>query len=359
MGTYRAVSQNNLGDVSNQTNTHFDYTAKATGLDQVQYHVAGDDLTDNSYILFAINDGTDGNTPPQAQDINLTSVDNANLTVNLSDYISDADADGDELTVALVTAPSRFSLAGNQVSYVPDGFVGLDNAVYSVTDTKGGVALAHITVLAHNSSAINTPPMAQDYSVSIDSATTPTWSIDLQASGLISDVDGDPLKITHLFDSNNRAQIVSNTSIAYTPADFVGIDHITYRVIDNQGGAALGQIVINVTDSDPDIAVKLSALPQVFMVDNGDSIDVDLTPLVSAENADTWALTALSAATKGSISNQANRSFSYSATSEGVEQLTYTVSGNDASAMSEIIIGINDPNAGNQAPQANNVVGTS
>lgn len=131
-----------LGTILNPQATYFDYQATQSGAGSFNYTVKGDNLTATSQIVLAVNAGeTPGNNIPVADNITLSTFNNVDAIIDLSAYITDAD--GDTLRInKLVSASNRFTLNGFQVTFAPDGFVGVDQAVYSVDDGRGGYALA-------------------------------------------------------------------------------------------------------------------------------------------------------------------------------------------------------------------------
>ncbi|HBC3859482.1 TPA: cadherin-like domain-containing protein, partial [Vibrio parahaemolyticus] len=248
----------------------FEYSTDTGGVGHINYTVSGDGLTSSSQVILAVNDGgTLGNKTPEAQNVTLSTTNTSDVSVDLRDYISDED--GDELQItSLISASNRFAIAddGYQVVFTPDGYVGIDQAVYSVDDGKGGYALAYILATAADPTAPNTPPVAKDDSLTMDVASQSVLNIDLNA--LISDVDGDTLMVEQLYSANNRAELTSSNSVRYIPNDFRGVDQITYRVTDNKGGEAFGTITITVSDSSiqPEVPA-ISAFPQTFNLEPG------------------------------------------------------------------------------------------
>jgi hypothetical protein len=74
-----------------------------------------------------------------------------NLTVSISVLNNDTDVDGDSLTIVGVTQAENGSVnitsGGKTLSYKPrNGFSGTDRFSYTVSDGKGGIATATVTV---------------------------------------------------------------------------------------------------------------------------------------------------------------------------------------------------------------------
>ncbi|HDM8218941.1 TPA: tandem-95 repeat protein [Vibrio campbellii] len=347
-----------LGQITTQAEQAFEYSTDTGGVGHINYTVSGDGLTSSSQVILAVNDGgTLGNKAPEAKNVTLNTTNTSDVSVDLRDYISDED--GDELQItSLISASNRFVIAddGYQVVFTPDGYVGIDQAVYSVDDGKGGYALAYILATAADPTAPNTPPVAKDDSLTMDVASQSVLNIDLNA--LISDVDGDTLMVEQLYSANNRAELTSSNNVRYIPNDFRGVDQITYRVTDNQGGEAFGTITITVSDSSiqPEIPA-ISAFPQTFNLEPGDSINVDVTQSVVATNIDSWALVkAEDSSGLGMVSGLTATSFDYLAQAPGVATINYDVQGGGVSDSSTVLALINTPpSPDNTPPTAKNV----
>lgn len=91
------------------------------------------------------------NTPPVANDIDITTREDE--AVNIDVLASASDADGDVLSIAGYSQPAHGSVSesGGLLTYTPDsGYTGADEFLYTVTDGRGGEASGrvHILVLA-------------------------------------------------------------------------------------------------------------------------------------------------------------------------------------------------------------------
>lgn len=348
-----------LGLILNQQATSFDYQATQAGAGSFNYTVTGNNLTATSQIVLAVNAGeTPGNNIPVANDVIFTTLNNVDVTVDLSKHVTDVD--GDSLRInKLVSASNRFSLNGFQVTFSPSGFVGVDQAVYSVDDGRGGYALAYIVVTSNdaNPPASNMSPMAKDDRQSIDVAKQTVLSINLNS--LMSDADGDTLKVISLYSSNGRAVIKGDTGVNYTPGNFRGEDQFTYLVSDGKGGYALGTVTILVTDSTPPPAPTpiLKAYQQAFVLDVGQKQTIDLTQSITSEHLDSWSLTeAQDNSNLGVVSAKTATTFDYLAQTPGVTQINYNVQGGSLSAASVITVVINAPvMPGNHRPEVKDV----
>ena len=161
---------------------------------------------------------------------------------------NDSDADGDQLTVLLVSDVANGTLvlaSDGTFAYTPDAeFSGTDTFTYAAEDGNGGSdsATVAITVIA-----VNDPPLAQadSYSLSQDTALT------VPAPGVLgndSDVDGGPLTVS-LGTGPTDGSLVLNAdgSFAYTPnTGFTGSDSFTYNADDGLGGEAAATVTLSV-----------------------------------------------------------------------------------------------------------------
>ena len=129
------------------------------------------------------------NDPPVAVDDNASTPEDTSVTIDV--LTNDSDADGDALTITLVSNPANGSAAiqGTGIAYTPDpDFNGSDTFTYTISD---GQATAPATVTI-DVTVVNDVPIAVDdtYSVNEDTA------LNIPALGVLSndsDPDGDAL----------------------------------------------------------------------------------------------------------------------------------------------------------------------
>ena len=92
------------------------------------------------------------NTPPEASDDNYTTVEGQILQVGSADGVlaNDSDPDGDDLTASIVSGTTNGTLTLNpdgSFSYGPEeGFTGTDSFTYEAVDGRGGTAQATATI---------------------------------------------------------------------------------------------------------------------------------------------------------------------------------------------------------------------
>lgn len=179
------------------------------------------------------------NTPPTASNLSLSTAEDTAKTITLIG----SDADGDTLTYALVSPPTKgtVTISGNQATYTPaTNFNGSDSFRYSVSDGKGGVATATVNVTV---TAVNDPPVAV-----ADQVSTPAGRpvlVNLVAND--TDPEGDRLTMTSVGQGANGTASILVGAALYTPKPgFVGTDSFTYTVSDGKGGISTGRATVSV-----------------------------------------------------------------------------------------------------------------
>jgi hypothetical protein len=171
--------------------------------------------------------------------------------ITIAVLANDSDPDGDPLVVASVTPASSGSavIAGNAIVYTPAaGFSGVDRFGYTISDGRGGTAVAFVSVII--SPAPNQPPIAVPDNGAINQTVIAVLAND-------SDPDGDPLTIiavTQPIDDASGGQagtvaITGNTVTWTPPAGFLGAATFTYTISDGRGGTATA--IVNVATGIP------------------------------------------------------------------------------------------------------------
>ncbi|WP_330131020.1 putative Ig domain-containing protein [Shewanella xiamenensis] len=197
--------------------------------------VANRTLVDPSGVAVMLN----GNHLPVANPDSAAIAWNQSIDVNV--LANDTDSDGDSLSVTQVI--SEFGtvtvLANQQLSYTPAvDFIGTDVLVYSITDGKGGTASSELTIEVNG----NTAPVTVDDSAATDDRTS--LLIDVLSND--TDVDGNTLTLLSATAQQGSVTIEAN-KLRYIPkTGFDGVDTVTYRISDGQGGEATGQVLITV-----------------------------------------------------------------------------------------------------------------
>nr|WP_258405780.1 putative Ig domain-containing protein [Shewanella mangrovisoli] len=197
--------------------------------------VANRTIVDPSGVAVMLN----GNHLPVANPDSAAIAWNQSVDVNV--LANDTDSDGDSLSVTQVI--SEFGtvtvLADQRLSYMPAAdFIGTDVLVYSITDGKGGTASSELTIVVNG----NTAPVTVDDSAATDDRTS--LLIDVLSND--TDVDGNTLTLLSATAQQGTVTIEAN-KLRYIPkTGFDGVDTVTYRISDGQGGEATGQVLITV-----------------------------------------------------------------------------------------------------------------
>ncbi|WP_019617271.1 Ig-like domain-containing protein, partial [Psychromonas ossibalaenae] len=186
-------------------------------------------------------------------------------------------------------------------------------------------------------SSPNTPPKAANIRRSTDNETP--VSIDL--SQAVSDADGDTLTISMFVQSADRFT-QNGMDVKYTSSGYVGNDIAMYSVEDGRGGFAIGYISVVVTDANPPVPnTPPTAENHAVFLNQGESLDIDISTLVSDSDGDDVSLTKLIAAS-GRASITDAKTITYSSGSfSGLDSFVYMVSdGKGGIAQAEIQVNV-------------------
>nr|ABP47323.1 40-residue YVTN family beta-propeller repeat protein [Mycolicibacterium gilvum PYR-GCK] len=200
---------------------------------------------------------TGNNRPPRAFDDFANIRENTTLTVpagqGLLSTRSAHDADGDSLTVDLVTATTNGHVsvdADGSYTYAPnDGYVGEDSFTYTISDGQATSSAATVTILVHAASEQTAPEAYGDDQIVVqDSSLTVSTENGLTSRFNAYDNEGDALTAALATGpSNGQVTVNSDGSYTYTPNDgYIGEDSFTYTVSDGQLVSAAATVYIDV-----------------------------------------------------------------------------------------------------------------
>ena len=180
----------------------------------------------------------------------LAVADTATVTAGLSATIdvlaNDSDPDSDPLVITSVTQPDvnlrpvgtvSIASGGKSLRYLPTaGTTGVHTFSYTVSDGRGGVATATVSV------TVNTAPVALADAV----FTLPGQTLPIAVLGNDRDIDGDPLTITAV-SANPRATLtIVGTTIQFAPlAGVLPVETFTYTISDGRGGSATANVTVS------------------------------------------------------------------------------------------------------------------
>jgi VCBS repeat-containing protein len=268
---------------------------------------------------------------------------------------NDSDWEGDALIAVLVTGPTNGSVTLNvdgSLSYTPTAnFHGSDSFTYKAND---GLLDSNVVTVSITVNAVNDAPVAvgDGYSVNEDATLT------VAASGVLdndSDMDGNPLTAALVSGPANGALTLNaDGSFSYTPdMNFNGSDSFSYKA--NDGVADSNTVTVSITVhavNDAPIAsddawgvnenTTLTAfLPGVLANDS----DLDGDPLAAI---------LVTGPTSGTLSLNANGSFSYVPTINYSGSDSFTYKANDGVADSNVATVSITVHFVNAAPVASN-----
>ncbi|WP_290689202.1 Ig-like domain-containing protein [Aquabacterium sp.] len=340
--SYAKGSNPTHGSVTVQADGSFSYTPTAN-------------FNGSDSFTVTVSDGQ-GGTATSTISITVTPVNDAPTTNNvaasgaedtpITGQVSGSDVDGDTLSYTKGSDPTHGSVtvqADGSFSYTPTAnYNGTDSFTVTVSDGQGGSTTSTVSITV---TPVNDAPIT--YNISVSGAEDA--AITGQVTG--SDADGDTLSYTKGSDpTHGSVSVNSDGSFSYTPtANFNGSDSFTVTVSDGQGGTATSTISITVT--------PVNDAPVTSNVSATGAEDTPITGQVNGSDVegDTLSYAKASDPSHGSVTVQADGSFSYTPTANynGTDSFTVTVSdGQGGTATSTVSITVT---ALNDAPVTNDV----
>ncbi|MDQ3704117.1 MAG: cadherin-like domain-containing protein, partial [Chloroflexota bacterium] len=319
------------------------------------------------------------NHAPVANNDSLTTNEDTAGTVNV--LTNDTDANNDTLTVTNNTSPLHGSVTrtGGSFTYTPDAnYNGSDSFDYTVSDGKGGTDTGTVNVTV---TAVNDAPVAVNDSYSVNEDGTLTKDAAAGALSNDTDVDGDTLtaaKVTGSGPAHGTLTLNANGSFTYTPnANYNGSDSFDYTVSDGKGGTDTGTVNLTVT------AVNDAPVAQgdTYNTNEDTTLNVTAPGVLSNDNdveGSTLTAVLVSGPAHGSVTLNANGSFSYNPANNynGPDSFTYkandgnldsntvtvsitVTSVNDVPTCENVAIETNEDEQGSVAPDCTDVDGDS
>jgi VCBS repeat-containing protein len=298
------------------------------GSDSFSYRASDGSLASNqatvTIMITATNDG------PTAADDAYSTAEDTTLTVGAPGVLAnDTDPDGDTLSAVAGSGPSHGTLsrsANGSFIYTPAAnYHGTDSFTYRASDDTVESSPATVTITV---SAVNDAPTAaaDTYTTAEDTPLT------VDAPGVLgndSDADGDPLSAElGSGPSHGTLTLDADGSFIYTPAaNFNGSDSFTYKASD--GGLESGLTTVTLTVTAVNDAP--TAVDDAYSTAEDTALTV-AAPGVLANNTDpdgdTLSAVAGSGPSHGTLSHNADGSFTYTPTANfnGSDSFTYRAS---------------------------------
>jgi len=336
------VSDVTSGTLTLNEDGSFTYTPDLdfNGIDSFTYQA--NDGIDNSNLVTVTLTVRPQQDPPVATADTYTVNEDNTLTVPVAAGVldNDTDADGDGLTAVLVGNVTSGSLtlnANGSFTYIPAAnFNGTDSFTYRAND---GTAASNLVTVTLTVNPVQDVPVAVEDAYSVDEDNTLTVPV---ANGLLdndTDVDGDPLTAV-LVDgvTSGTLTLNANGSFTYSPNEnFSGTDSFTYRA--NDGTAASNLVTVTLTVNPvQDVPV---AVEDAYSVDEDNTLTVPVANglLNNDTDVDGEPLTAVlvDGVTSGTLTLNANGSFTYSPNENFNGTDTFTYQANDGTADSNLV----------------------
>ncbi len=162
--------------------------------------------------------------------------------VAVSLTLTGSDSDGDALTFAVVTSPTKGKLTGTvpNLVYTPAANVtGIDSFTFNVRDGKASSSPASVTI---NIAPVNDAPLASAESIT----TTEDQPVGITLSS--SDIEGDALAYSIVTAPEKGSLSGTAPDLVYTPAaNATGTDSFTYAASDSSSTSVPATVSITIT----------------------------------------------------------------------------------------------------------------
>ncbi|MDO0972857.1 beta strand repeat-containing protein [Mycolicibacterium frederiksbergense] len=317
------------GTLTLNTDGTFTYTPTAnyTGSDVFTYK-ANDGTVNSNTAVVSITVTAVNDTPVAVNDTYTT---NEESPLNGNVLSNDTDADGNTLTATLVNGPTNGTLSLNPdgtFTYTPiTNFNGTDSFTYTAGD---GTATSNTATVSITVNPVNDAPVATN-----DSFTT---NEDVQLAGNVlsndTDVDGDTLTAT-LVSGPTHGTLTLNTdgTFTYTPTtNYNGTDSFTYTATDGTitSNTATVTVTVNAVNDAP------AATDDTYSTNQGIALNGNVLSNDTDADGNTLTASVVAGPTHGSLTLNANGSFTYTPATNynGTDSFTYVA--NDGTANSTV-----------------------
>ena len=330
--TYIIVSDPLHGSLSgNGKNRNYIPTNNYTGSDSFTYKV-NDGFADSNIGTVSIT----VNSPPIANNIDITTYKNTQKTITLSA----SDSDNNNLIYIIVSQPNNGSLSGNgnNINYIPtNNYTGSDSFTYKVNDGYSDSNIATVSIIVNLQLNLNSPPVANNINIITNKNTPKIITL------LANDLDNDSLTYIIVSQPNNGSLSGNGSNLNYIPNNnYTGSDSFTYKVND-------GNIDSNIATVS--IVVNSSPVANNINITTNKNTQKTITLLANDLDNDSLTYIVVTQPNNGSLSgNGSNLNYIPNNNYTGSDSFTYKVNdGNIDSNIATVSIIVNSP------PVANNI----
>ena len=341
------------GSLTLNPNGSFTYTPAAnySGPDSFTYR-ANDGSADSNVATVSITVNPVNDAPTAANDAYSTNEDTAlNIFAASGVLANDTDPEGDPLTAALVDGPAHGTLTLNpngSFTYTPAAnYSGPDSFTYRAND---GAAASNVATVSITVTPVNDAPTAANDAYSTNEDTPLT----VAAPGVLAndtDPDGDALSAVLVSGpSNGTLTLNANGSFTYTPAaNYSGPDSFTYRA--NDGSASSNAATVSITVNPVNDAP--TAANDAYSTNEDTPLTVAAPGVLANDtdpDGDALSAVLVSGPSHGTLTLNANGSFTYTPAGNYSGPDSFTYRANDGSANSNVATVSITVNPVNDAP---------
>jgi hypothetical protein len=227
------------------------YTPNAGYIGTDSFTFRANDGQEDSNLATVTIQVTEVNTPPVADDQDVSTDEDTPVDITLTG----SDDDGDPLTFDVVDGPTNGVLSGSGAmrTYTPDAdYNGPDSFTFRVNDGQADSDPATVSITV---APVNDPPVADDQAVS----TIENTPVDITLTA--SDVDADPLTFDVVDGPANGTLSGSGAELTYTPnAGYLGPDNFAFRANDGTADSNLATVSVTVSPSGPTAQLEFGSL---------------------------------------------------------------------------------------------------
>ncbi len=211
------------------------------GADEFQFRASDGQANSNTAIVSI----TVTNTAPVVEDQAVS----LHMCASKAIVVPQTDAEGDLLTYTVVSVPAHGTLTGAlpNLTYTAECcYAGQDQITFRANDCAADSNIGTIAI-----TVTNTPPVAQDKSVTLHMRTTKPSAVEITVSA--SDADNDsPLAYTLVTGPSHGALTGPLPTVTYTPEQcFAGTDEFTFKANDCQADSNTATVSITVSNAAP------------------------------------------------------------------------------------------------------------